>query len=244
MVDRQSDVPVGTQLTAQLRSAVADGALEPGDRFPSIRDLAEATGVSVNTVRAVYARLEDEGLVRSEHGRGTFVADERGTRRELRRQIERLEGAVARGPQRGGASSGVPSGRLLTTAELRDVRDSLRAEVARLDAERGELMQRLAELERAGGRLGERRAGQGGVIPAVVDEPGQRAPALGRQLALGKALAAAPGQAGDFDHAGAVRDLPDHRGTGMERPQQVHRTGSRGGGHHAAEPTPQVEHLV
>ncbi len=122
--------------------------LRPGDVFPSIRELAELTGVSVNTVRAAYARLENEGLVRTEHGRGTFVADERGTRRELRRQIERLEAAVARGPQRGTAASGAPAGRLLTTAELRGVRDSLRAEVARLDAERGELMRRLEELER------------------------------------------------------------------------------------------------
>jgi len=147
-VDRNSEIPVGTQLTAQLRSAVADGDLGPGDLFPSIRELAEATGVSVNTVRSAYARLENEGLVRTEHGRGTFVADERGTRRELRRQIERLEAAVARGPQRGTAASGAPAGRLLTTDELRAVRDSLRAEVARLDVERGELMRRLEELER------------------------------------------------------------------------------------------------
>ena len=104
--------------------------------------------MSVNTVRSAYARLENEGLVRTEHGRGTFVADERGTRRELRRQIERLEAAVARGPQRGTAASGAPAGRLLTTEELRAVRDSLRAEVARLDAERGELMRRLEELDR------------------------------------------------------------------------------------------------
>lgn len=147
-VDRHSEVSVGTQLATQLHSAMADGGLSAGDRLPSIRELADATGVSVNTVRAVYARLEDEGLARSEHGRGTFVADERGTRRELRRQIERLEAAVARGPQRGTASSGAPAGRLLTTEELRGVRDALRAEVERLDVERAELMQRLSEIER------------------------------------------------------------------------------------------------
>lgn len=146
-VDRNNELPVGTQLTAQLRATIADGDLAPGDLFPSIRELAEVTGVSVNTVRSAYARLENEGLVRTEHGRGTFVADERGTRRELRRQIERLEAAVARGPQRGTAASGAPAGRLLTTEELRGVRDSLRAEVARLDAERGELLRRLEELD-------------------------------------------------------------------------------------------------
>ena len=139
--------------------------------------------MSVNTVRSAYARLENEGLVRTEHGRGTFVADERGTRRELRRQIERLEAAVARGPQRGTAASGAPAGRLLTTEELRAVRDSLRAEVARLDAERG-------RADAAAGRSStgwsaSRRASAGerprrGAL--VIDQPGQRAPALGRRL--------------------------------------------------------------
>ncbi len=140
--------------------------------------------MSVNTVRSAYARLENEGLVRTEHGRGTFVADERGTRRELRRQIERLEAAVARGPQRGTAASGAPAGRLLTTDELRAVRDSLRAEVARLDAERGELMRRLEELDRlerepATGRRSRRR--RRGAL--VIDQLGQGPPALGRRLA-------------------------------------------------------------
>ena len=49
------------------------GAPGPGDQLPSVRDLAAEAGVNVNTVRAVYARLEREGLVRSEQGRGTFV---------------------------------------------------------------------------------------------------------------------------------------------------------------------------
>jgi hypothetical protein len=39
-----------------------------------VRELAGATGVNANTVRAVYARLEAEGLVTAEHGRGTFVS--------------------------------------------------------------------------------------------------------------------------------------------------------------------------
>jgi DNA-binding transcriptional regulator YhcF (GntR family) len=138
-------------LLVQLRAAVADGDLGPGDLFPSIRELAESTEVSVNTVRSAYARLENDGLARCEHGRGTFVADERGTRRELRRQIERLEAAVARRPQRGTIAGGAAAGRLLSTEELREVRDSLLAEVERLDEERADLMRRLEELDRLDG---------------------------------------------------------------------------------------------
>lgn len=73
-VDRDSDVPLGTQLAWRLRALIATGRLAPGERLPGVRELAEGAGVNVNTVRAVYARLEEQGLLRSEHGRGTFVA--------------------------------------------------------------------------------------------------------------------------------------------------------------------------
>ena len=73
-VDRRADVPLGTQLASRIRSAVRDGDLAPGERLPSVRDLARSAAVNVNTVRAVYSRLESEGIVRSEQGRGTFVA--------------------------------------------------------------------------------------------------------------------------------------------------------------------------
>lgn len=52
---------------------IAAGALAPGDRLPSARELARAVGVNVNTVFAVYARLETDGLVETQHGRGSFV---------------------------------------------------------------------------------------------------------------------------------------------------------------------------
>jgi len=73
-VQRASDVPLGTQLAWKLRAAVAAGRLRPGDRLPAVRELAAAAGVNVNTARAVYARLAEQGVVVSEHGRGTFVA--------------------------------------------------------------------------------------------------------------------------------------------------------------------------
>ena len=98
-VMRESDVPVGAQLARALREWIAGGLLAPGDRLPSVREVASEAGVNVNTARAVYQRLEHEGLVRSEHGRGTFVArPERSgseTRTGLRRQIAALERELA-----------------------------------------------------------------------------------------------------------------------------------------------------
>ena len=74
IVDRDAEVPIGVQLAWALRSRIGEGRLAPGQRLPGLRELAEASGVNVNTARAVYQRLEQEGLVQSQQGSGTFVA--------------------------------------------------------------------------------------------------------------------------------------------------------------------------
>ena len=72
-LDRAADVPVGTQLAWALRSGILDGSLASGDRLPTLHALARQAGVNVNTIRAVYRRLEQDGLVVTRHGSGTFV---------------------------------------------------------------------------------------------------------------------------------------------------------------------------
>ncbi len=72
-IDRDADVPIGVQIGWVIRARIGDGTLRPGQRLPGLRDLANATGVNINTVRAVYQRLEHDGLVKSRHGSGTFV---------------------------------------------------------------------------------------------------------------------------------------------------------------------------
>jgi GntR family transcriptional regulator len=72
--DPGDELPVGLQLTWRLRALITTGRLAADERLPSFRRLAEWAGVNVNTVRAVYAGLEREGLVVSRQGQGTFVA--------------------------------------------------------------------------------------------------------------------------------------------------------------------------
>jgi DNA-binding transcriptional regulator YhcF (GntR family) len=74
-LDRTGEVPLGVQLAWALRMRILSGALARGERLPGVRELAQSTGVNVNTVRSVYGRLEDDGLIRAEHGRGTFVSE-------------------------------------------------------------------------------------------------------------------------------------------------------------------------
>jgi GntR family transcriptional regulator len=73
--DPAAELPVGVQLSWRLRALIATGRLAAGERLPSFRRLAEWGDVNVNTVRSVYAGLEEAGLVVSRQGRGTFVAD-------------------------------------------------------------------------------------------------------------------------------------------------------------------------
>jgi DNA-binding GntR family transcriptional regulator len=118
-----------------------------------VRELASEAGVNVNTARAVYQRLENEGLVRSEQGRGTFVSPGPGqaeARAELRRQIAVLEGELARRPPAEGdpfAQAPRQAARLMSAEDLREVRDDLLTRLRRLDHARGEVLERLAELE-------------------------------------------------------------------------------------------------
>jgi DNA-binding transcriptional regulator YhcF (GntR family) len=73
-IDRDADVPIGLQLGWALSARIYDGELRPGQRLPGLRELAQASGLNVNTVRAVYQRLEQRGLLESRQGSGTFVA--------------------------------------------------------------------------------------------------------------------------------------------------------------------------
>jgi DNA-binding transcriptional regulator YhcF (GntR family) len=73
-VDRHAEVPLGVQLAWALRTRIGDGEFGLGQRLPGLRELAEAVGVNLNTVRAVYQRLESEGLLESRQGSGTFIA--------------------------------------------------------------------------------------------------------------------------------------------------------------------------
>src|ERR1700704_6537225 len=93
-VDRDDDLPLANQLAWKLKALIAAGHLRPGARLPGVRDLAELAGVNANTVRAVYARLDQQGLISSEHGRGTFVAEGSGGA-ELGRLPPRAAGGAA-----------------------------------------------------------------------------------------------------------------------------------------------------
>ncbi len=74
-IHTSSGVPVYLQIQAQVKHAVAAGALKQGDALLSVRKLAAELRVNPNTVARAYQELEREGVIRTVPGGGTFVAN-------------------------------------------------------------------------------------------------------------------------------------------------------------------------
>jgi LacI family transcriptional regulator len=72
-VDRDSRVPLATQISRQLTWLIATGALEEGALLPPISELAGQVGVNTHTMRAAYGQLRDDGLVRVQRGSRSVV---------------------------------------------------------------------------------------------------------------------------------------------------------------------------
>jgi GntR family transcriptional regulator len=103
-VERDSDVPISTQIYWQLAYQIDSGRLQPGERLLPVRELGAALRVNPNTIRAVYRRLADAGYVTSRHGAGTVVGD----RPPKRRRPEELAAIVSELLRRGAQAGFTP----------------------------------------------------------------------------------------------------------------------------------------
>ncbi|MEN6372444.1 MAG: GntR family transcriptional regulator [Armatimonadota bacterium] len=79
-IREDSDSPIYQQIIDQVKAQIADGAIEKGDKLPSVRELAADLSINVNTVYKAYKELEVQGIVRMRVGFGVTVIAERGDR--------------------------------------------------------------------------------------------------------------------------------------------------------------------
>jgi len=74
-LDGHSGVPVYRQLIDQVQAAVASGVLASGDQLPTVRQVAVDLAINPNTVSRAYREMEIRGMLDTQQGTGTFVAD-------------------------------------------------------------------------------------------------------------------------------------------------------------------------
>ncbi len=73
-LDYRDARPIYTQITDNYRSQIVAGILQPGEKLPSVRELATALTINPNTIQRAYRELEMEGWIASVPGKGSFVA--------------------------------------------------------------------------------------------------------------------------------------------------------------------------
>ena len=79
--------PIYEQVKDGLRHLVVTGALQAGDKLPSVRALASSLAINPNTIQRAYTQLEAEGYVYTVSGRGTFVSEGQEQNRQRRREV-------------------------------------------------------------------------------------------------------------------------------------------------------------
>ncbi len=84
LIDTKSGVPFYRQIIEQIKFGIARGELAPGDRLPTVRQLAVDLSINPNTVVRAYRELEIEGVLATQQGSGTFIGQQKP-------EIDRLE---------------------------------------------------------------------------------------------------------------------------------------------------------
>ncbi|MCE7005476.1 GntR family transcriptional regulator [Kibdelosporangium philippinense] len=72
-LDPSSTIPPYVQVTDGLRREIANGVYAPGDKLPTYDAAAGEWGVAVGTIKRAYSALQQEGLISTRHGTGSFV---------------------------------------------------------------------------------------------------------------------------------------------------------------------------
>lgn len=85
-LDMKSGVPFYRQIIDQVKSSIATGRFEPGDRLPTVRQLSVDLSINPNTVSRAYTELELTGLVETQMGSGTFVGRQKVEQDDVERR--------------------------------------------------------------------------------------------------------------------------------------------------------------
>ena len=89
--------PIYEQIQAELRRLMLTGALPPGSRLPSVRELAGQLAINPNTIQRAYRELESDGYILSVAGKGSFVVQiDQLAEQQKKQAVEAFRAAVQR----------------------------------------------------------------------------------------------------------------------------------------------------
>jgi GntR family transcriptional regulator len=74
-LDFRSHSPIYTQIVDRVEHLIATGVLQPGDQLPTVRQLAAELRVNFNTIARAYRILDENGVISTQQGRGTYVLE-------------------------------------------------------------------------------------------------------------------------------------------------------------------------
>ena len=82
-----NEMPIYSQLVEQIKIGIVSGMFPPGERLPSVRDLATEAGVNPNTMQRAMTELERDGLVYSQRTAGRFVTEDHAVIQAAKRDL-------------------------------------------------------------------------------------------------------------------------------------------------------------
>ena len=82
-----NEMPIYSQLVEQIKIGIVSGMFPPGERLPSVRDLATEAGVNPNTMQRAMTELERDGLVYSHRTAGRFVTEDHAVIQAAKRDL-------------------------------------------------------------------------------------------------------------------------------------------------------------
>lgn len=75
-IDSTSSTPVYEQIIDRVKEYLLKGVMSPGDKLPSVREMAKITNLNPNTVQKAYQELEKQKITITKRGRGTFISSD------------------------------------------------------------------------------------------------------------------------------------------------------------------------
>lgn len=85
--DLDNDRPIYLQLMERIQHDIISGIYNPGDKLPSVRDLALEASVNPNTMQKALAELERSGLVRSQRTSGRYITENQDLLKNMKSEL-------------------------------------------------------------------------------------------------------------------------------------------------------------